>query len=679
MTTADGTGSTPRDPGEATAGADPAPHEPASDGAAADGAVADGAVADGAAADGAASDGPAGAGSAGDGAAPPGAANDESAPLVTGADGRLTAAASSTVGPQSDRRGSNLVAAGILVSRLSGLVRTRVFGNYFGASGIADAFNVAFRIPNMMQNLLGEGVLSASFIPVYTRLIDQDRHEEASKVAGAVLGLLAVIAGAVSLFAVVFAAPLATIVAPGFEGPKRDLTVQLMQIVSPGIGLLVLSAWCLGVLNSHRRFFLSYVAPVVWNLVQIAALVIGAMILLPDRWTPIGATDSQLQQLAVALAIGTLVGGLAQLLIQVPSVMRLEPGLRPSLSRSIPGVRQVMRAAGPVIAGRGVVQLATYVDVLLASLLATGAVSLLYYSQQLYLLPVSLFGMSIAAAELPDLSSMDSGDVTSLSHRIDDGLGRVGFWVAGSTVIYLAVGDLLVGALWGTGAFDAQVAQAVWLVLGTFSIGLVATTSSRLLQSLLYGLGDTRSPARISVMRVTVSIVVGTLLMLQLDRFGIVDGSITLLDPGSLPTLRPVPAALRSSEGAGPLRLGAVGLAAGAGVGAWVEWRALRRVVVTRTGMVPRAAGSTRGRLVIPAVVGLATGIAIRQVVAPMPGLVAGVLATAATGMAYVVAALVTRVPEVDVLVDSFGRRLGRPGRILVLWRDTLRRRQGGS
>ena len=567
------------------------------------------------------------------------------------------------------------MAAGILASRVSGLVRTRVFGHFFGASGVADAFNVAFRIPNIMQNLLGEGVLSASFIPVYARLLAEDRDEEAGRVAGAVLGLLAVAASLVSLAAVVLAGPLTSLVAPGFTGPKRELTVQLMQIVAPGIGLLVLSAWCLGVLNSHRRFFLSYVAPVLWNLVQIVALVTAGIVVLADPWQPELATPDQLEQLVVALAVGTLLGGLAQLVVQVPSVLRLERELRPSLDRTIPGVRRVIRAAGPVVAGRGVVQLATYVDVLLASLLATGAVSLLTYSQQLYLLPVSLFGMSIAAAELPDLSSMDHDDVAALGHRIDDGLGRVGFWVVGSTVVYLAVGDLLVGALWGSGAFDADVQQAVWLVLAMFALGLVATTSSRLLQSLLYGLGDTRTPARISVLRVVVSIIVGSVLMLQLDRFGLVDGSITLLDPGSLPAWRPVDAALRAGDGNAPLRLGAVGLAAAAGVGAWVEWRWLRAAVTRRLGVPPQAAGSDRGRLVVPAVLGLAAGVLARQLVASLPLILAGVVATGITGVVYVVAAVVTGVAEVDALVDSLGRRLGRPGRLLVRWRDRLRRR----
>lgn len=579
----------------------------------------------------------------------------------------------------SDRRGSNLVAAGILVSRLSGLVRTRVFGHFFGASAIADAFNVAFRIPNIMQNLLGEGVLSASFIPVYVRLLDQDRDEEAGRLAGAVLGLLTAVASAVSLLAVVLAGPLTSLVAPGFTGPKRELTVQLMQIVSPGIGILVLSAWCLGVLNSHRHFFLSYVAPVLWNLVQIAALVGGAVVLLADPWNPATASERQLEQLVVALAVGTLVGGLAQLAVQIPSVRRLEPNLRPSLSRAVPGVSRVMRAAGPVVAGRGVVQLATYIDVLLASLLATGAVSLLYYSQQLYLLPVSLFGMSIAAAELPDLSSMDPSDVSTLQHRIDDGLGRVGFWVAGTAVIYLVVGDFLVGTLWGSGAFDEQVSQAVWLVLGMFALGLVATTSSRLLQSLLYGVGDTRTPARISVMRVAVSILVGGVLMLQFDRFGLVDGTITLLDPGSLPTWRPVDATLRSADPVGRLRLGAVGLAAGAGIGAWVEWRGLRRAVIATTGMVPRAAGAQRGRLVLPIVVALGVGLVARRLVGGLPIILAGIAATGMTGGAYVVTSVFTRVPEVDVLITSVGRRSGRPGQVLMLWRDTLRRRGGGS
>lgn len=573
------------------------------------------------------------------------------------------------------RRNSTLVAAGILASRLMGLVRTRVFGHLLGTSAAADAFNVAFRIPNVMQNLLGEGVLSASFIPVYARLVNDGRDEDAGRVAGAVLGLLAAIAGVVTLLVVVLAGPITNVIAHGFPAPKRDLTVLLMQITTPGIGLLVVSAWCLGVLNSHRRFFLSYVAPVLWNLAQIVILVTAGVVVLADPLDPTRATPDQLRTLVIALAIGTLVGGLAQLLVQVPSVLRLVPHLRPSLNRTLPGVRRVLRQAGPVVLGRGVVQIATFVDVLLASFLATGAVSLLYYSQQLYLLPVSLFGMSVAAAELPDLSTMAPGDETALRTRIDDGLERVGFWVAGSALLYLVVGDKVVGLLWGSGAFDRQVQLTVWAVLGVFSLGLIATTSSRLVQSLLYGIGDTTTPARVAVMRVLVSMAIGGIAMLQLDRFGLVDGGITLLDPGSLPAWTPVSAALRDTGTLDQLRLGAVGLALGATAGAWLEWRRLATAAATHLGTRPVLAGRRRGRLVMPLLAALGAGIVMRVLVDGWPLLPAAIVAIGVTGATYVVAAFRTRVREIHGVVASIAPRLGRLGRVLQLWQASLRRR----
>ncbi|MBV9182436.1 MAG: murein biosynthesis integral membrane protein MurJ, partial [Acidobacteria bacterium] len=157
------------------------------------------------------------------------------------------------------------VATGILLSRLVGLVRDRVFAHYFGNSDAADAFRAAFRIPNILQNLFGEGVLSASFIPVYARLSAEQRREEASQLAEAMFALLLFIT-AVLVAAGVLATPwLIDLIAPGFHLEKRLLTIRLVQILFPGAALLVLSAWCLGILNSHRRFFLSYAAPVVWN------------------------------------------------------------------------------------------------------------------------------------------------------------------------------------------------------------------------------------------------------------------------------------------------------------------------------------------------------------------------------------------------------------------------------
>src|SRR5919109_942569 len=163
-------------------------------------------------------------------------------------------------------RAAFFVAAGILLSRLAGLIRDRVFAHYFGNSAAADAFRAAFRIPNLLQNLFGEGVLSASFIPVYARLLAHDDKVEAGRVAGAIASLLV-------LIGVLTAPYLIDAIVPGFAGEKRELTIRLVKILFPGAGLLVFSAWCLGILNSHGRFFMSYAAPVLWNAAMIVVLI----------------------------------------------------------------------------------------------------------------------------------------------------------------------------------------------------------------------------------------------------------------------------------------------------------------------------------------------------------------------------------------------------------------------
>ena len=166
-----------------------------------------------------------------------------------------------------------LVGAGILISRIVGLIRQRVFAHYFGTSAAGDAFGAAFRIPNFLQNVFGEGALSASFIPVYAKLLARDDKQEAARVASAVLTLLTLVTSLIVLVGVLTTPYLISIIAPGFEGERRELVIRLVKIFFPGAGLLVLSAWCLGVLNSHRRFFLSYTAPVIWNFAIIAALI----------------------------------------------------------------------------------------------------------------------------------------------------------------------------------------------------------------------------------------------------------------------------------------------------------------------------------------------------------------------------------------------------------------------
>ena len=552
------------------------------------------------------------------------------------------------------RRNSTLVASGILLSRLSGFVRQRAVNHFFGLGPIADAFAAAFRIPNLMQNLLGEGVLSASFIPVYARLLEDGRDEEAGRVAGAIAGLLAVVAGVVSLLAVVFAGPLTSLLAVGFTAEREDLTIALVRIITPGVGFLVLSAWCLGVLNSHRRFFLAYVAPVLWNAAQIAVLVGASIVLLDHPLAPSTADRDTLETLVKALGVGTLVGGLVQFLVQVPAVRRLEPHLRPSLRWDLPGARRVLAAFGPVVAGRGVVQLSAYLDLFMASLLASGAVAALFNAQQLYLLPISLFGMSVAAAELPELSRGGAvGDTAT--HRLDQGLSTMAFYVVASATVFVVAGDLVIGALYRTGRFGREEEILVWVMLGVFAMALVATTSSRLLQSALYAAGDARTPARIAAERVLVSTVVGVVLMVQFDRIAVVSGGLQVV--GDLPATWVLPAELREAEGA-PLRLGAVGLVVGGVAASWYEYLRLAAVTRVRLGARVYAGGSRRGRLVLPGVAAAVVGLALRPVVLDIPRLVGGPAIVVAMGLAFLLVAARTHVREVATVMSAVRRAL---------------------
>ncbi len=388
-----------------------------------------------------------------------------------------------------------LVGLGILLSRISGLIRERIFAYYFGNSEAADAFKAALKIPNFLQNLFGEGVLSASFIPVYAELLAKKHEEEASKVASVIGSLLFLITSFFVLLGVFLTPTLISVIAPGFEGEKRTLTIQLVQILFPGTGFLVMSAWCLGILNSHKKFFLSYVAPVIWNLSIIVAMVAAG-------------NDYSMGDLAVITAYGLVVGSFLQFFVQIPFAWRLAGKLRPSLNLQLKSIRTILKNFVPVVFSRGVVQVSSYIDNILASLLQTGAVSALSYAQTLYLLPVSLFGMSVSASELPTMSQAQGNPEEIkkfLVQRLNLGFQRLLFFIAPSMLGFLFLGDLIVGALFKTGAFGDRDVHFVWMVLAGYSLGLLMATKGRLYSSSFYAMKDARTPLKFAIVRVLFS------------------------------------------------------------------------------------------------------------------------------------------------------------------------------
>jgi putative peptidoglycan lipid II flippase len=561
-------------------------------------------------------------------------------------------------GSQDSSRSSALVATGIFLSRISGLVRERAIGHFFGTGFAADAFTAASRIPNLLQNLLGEGVLSASFIPVYSKLLAEGRDEEAGQVAGAVAGLLIALTGLLVVIGVVFARPIMRVLAPGFGPQTFELAVLLMRIITPGIGFLVLSAWCLGVLNSHRRFFLSYVAPVLWNVAQIAVLVGVGLTLFGGEFDAAGTARDAQASLVVWLGWATVLGGGLQFAVQLPTVIRVSRELKISLRTDLPGVRRTARAFGPIVAGRGVVQISAYVDIFLASFLVTGAIASLRYGQMLYLLPISLFGMSVAAAELPELSRIGEAGRKTLQRRLDTGMARIAFFVAPTMIGYLVIGDLIIAAIFQTGEFTSLVVIQVWAVLAAYALGLLASTASRLLQSALYGIGDAVTPAKVAALRVAVSVVIGTVLMFQFDRIVVVPEGLRMIE--DLPAFGPLHEGWRQEGAVETLQhLGATGLALGAGVAAWLEYVLLRRAVRRRIG--PTVIGGGRlGRLLLPLAALTIVALVVRPVVAGLHPLVAGTIAVAAAATAYLVVARMTGVAEVQDVGRLLNRILGR-------------------
>ena len=468
--------------------------------------------------------------------------------------------------------GSNRVAAGIGLSRVAGVVREIFIAAVLGAG--ADAFRFAMQIPNLIQNLLGEGSLSAAFVPVYAGSLQRAEEDpdgpderEARQLAGSVLGFGLAIVALLVAAVVLLTKPLVQVVTLGAVSADRlDLTVELTRITALGVGILVMAAWCLGILNAHREYLLSYAAPVVWNLAQIAAL-FAALVFIDDN----------IPRASRWVAIAMVIGAVGQVLVQLPKVLSVAGPVRPSLKRTylLTDVRERMV---PAIAARGVVQISSLMSIAMAALLVAGGPSIMGYSIPLYILPISLFGFSVATAELTEMSRK-ADDTVVVANRVQIGLRKVA----------LAAGLCTAGLVFGGGAFAAALyewpatlfgkdglssdgAIAVGLTLGAFGLGLPAAMTARISQNALYAIGDVKGPARIALVRLGVLAVAATLAMFQLDRLWVEAGEI-MGDFGHWDLLTPV----ADRENPQGIHLGAVGIALGSAVAAWAEWFLLRR------------------------------------------------------------------------------------------------------
>lgn len=509
--------------------------------------------------------------------------------------------------------GAFFVSLGIFATKIFGVVRNAFIAKYLGDTPAADAFNAAARIPNLLQNLFGEGALSASFIPVYSRLRAEGKDREAGVVAGGVLATLTLVVAVAVALGMIFTPQLLPILAGGLKGETRAMAIDFVRILFPGIGILVLGAWCLGVLNSHRRFFLSYAAPVAWSLVMIGA------------FAYFGPRQS-VEQVARTGTWAFVIGAVAQVLVQVPGVVKLVgPHIRLAPNWGNANVRAVLRNFIPVGVSRGIVQISNYVDIAISSYLPAGTLSLLTYATTISYLPVSMFGIGISAAELPEMSSVTGSDderARKLRERLNAGLRHIAYFVIPSALAMVAAGDTMAAALFEHGPrFSHQSTIYVWGILAGSAVGLLASTSGRLYSSTYYALHDTRTPLRFAIVRVLLTSVLGYLFAVPLPRMLGIDG-----------------------------HWGGAGLTISFGVAGWAEYMLLRRGLARRIGKTGLPLAFSARLWASAAIAGLAA-FGLKQVLSIPSHVVTAVLVLGAFGLVYLGATLVMKVPESTILL----------------------------
>ena len=452
---------------------------------------------------------------------------------------------------ESRARNSFFVAFGILCSRIAGLIRQRVFSHYFGLTAPADAFMAAFRIPNFLNNLFGEGALSASFIPVYASLVARGERAEADRVAGAVASLLALSVSLIVLVGVVATPLLIDAIAPGFTGETRELTIVLVRILFPGAGLMVMSAWCLGVLNSHHRFFVLLCGvggverghdcdarAVRWRTSVAATGEDSGLGVGRGQWpdVPRSAADRHEARAGSPVGVGYRLGSRSLRRPQFRSRLR-QPRRGP--------VERVYRHADrePVADRRGgrIAQRAND---------RAAAGELVRYVR-----------VRSGAPGHVECRRRGAAGALALQGRLDSGLRQIAFFVIPSAMAFLALGDVIAAALFQTGRFTHEDAIYVWAILAGSAVGLLASTLGRLYSSTYYALRDTRTPLNYAVIRVILTTVLGYLCAIPLPRW----------------------------LGLNPM-WGAAGLTSSAGVAGWVEMFLLRSSLnrrIGRTGLAP--------------------------------------------------------------------------------------------
>jgi putative peptidoglycan lipid II flippase len=407
-------------------------------------------------------------------------------------------------------RSARTVSLAVLGSRVLGLVREQVMAALFGASKEFDAFVTAFRIPNLLRDLFAEGALSAAFVTTFTQKLTKEGDRSAWRLANLVLNALLVVLSAITLLGI-FAAPwLVNAIAPGFraiEG-KTELTILLTRIMFPFILLIALASLAMGILNAKKRFGIPASASMLFNLGSIIGGVAFAFLLAPgflhDR--------SQAGRAMIGMAIGTLIGGAAQWLIQLPSLRRVGYRYEPILDWHDPALRYVMNLLGPSVIGAAAVQINIFVNNWFASWpemsgeSGSGAVTWLNCAFRLMQFPIGVFGVAIATAVLPTVSAhVARGDIDQFRTTLNRAI-RLAIFLCVPAACGLAVlAHPIIAVIYEHGRFTPSATAQTALCLQAYAIGLAGYAAIKVLVPTFYAFGDSRTPMYVALFAVVVN------------------------------------------------------------------------------------------------------------------------------------------------------------------------------
>src|SRR5438876_2133368 len=435
-------------------------------------------------------------------------------------DGSGSAPAAAALPPAAEAAGrtqlarrAGIVSAAVFLSRILGLVREQTFAMFFGAGRELDAFVTAFRIPNLLRDLFAEGALSAAFVTTFTQRFEREGEHAAWRLANLVVNGLALVVGALTLLGIWFAPTLVAAIAPGFAAipGKVALTVGLTRIMFPFILLVALAAVAMGILNTRHIFGVPAAASAFFNLGSVVGGLLAATWLAPGYIGGVLAalrhhgslpTDPVLAARAMAgMAIGTLIGGLLQLLVQMPSLVRVGFRYRPLFRFSDPGLQQVLRLMGPATIGAAAVQVNVFVNNNFASYLGDGPVSWLNVAFRFMQLPIGVFGVAIGTVTLPLVSRHGArGDTRAFRATVGQALELVALLCLPAAAGLALMGVPVIGLIYEHGRFAPPDTGAAARALAGYALGLAGYAGIKVLAPAFYALDDARTPMRVSVL-----------------------------------------------------------------------------------------------------------------------------------------------------------------------------------